>query len=150
MCMGSSLSVVRFSELKSVPVVDQEVLVHGGTWLPCSFCSHAHYSHTSATFTSRFFFISYDFCLVLPSDDLANTFILPTEIFKPFVFKVFFFKYVSCQQCSEDTILETENMFKHNLVNVMAHHLVFGLCSFILFNAIFDVLDLKYFILFLS
>ena len=91
MCMGSSLSVVRFSELKSVPVVDQEVLVHGGTWLPCSFCSHAHYSHTSATFTSLFFFISYDFCLVLPSDDLANTFILPTEIFKPFVLKVFFF-----------------------------------------------------------
>lgn len=39
-------------------------------------------------------------------------------------------------------------MFKHNLVNVMAHHLVFGLCSFILFNAIFDVLDLKYFLLF--
>ena len=38
-------------------------------------------------------------------------------------------------------------MFKHNLVNVMAHHLVFGLCSFILFNAIFDVLDLKYFLL---
>lgn len=57
---------------------------------------------------------------------------------------------MSCQQCSEDTILETENMFKHSLVNVMAHHWVFGLCSFILFNAIFDVLDLKYFLLFLS
>ena len=50
MCVDSGLSTVRCSELKSLPVIDQEVLAQGGTWLPYSFCSHTHYSHISATF----------------------------------------------------------------------------------------------------
>lgn len=53
---------------------------------------------------------------------------------------------VSCQQ---DNILETQNMFIHNLVHAIAHHLAFDLCSFIVFNATVDTLALKYFLSFL-
>lgn len=61
--------------------------------------------------------------------------------------KVFFFM-VSCQD-SEDTILGSQNMFKHNLVNVITHHLAFDFCNFILFNAIIGVLDLELFLTFI-
>ena len=62
-----------------------------GLPLPSPLQPHICHFHVSVCFFVFFFFISYDFCLVLPSDDLANTFILPTEIFKPFVLKVCFF-----------------------------------------------------------
>lgn len=58
------------------------------------------------------------------------------------------FFVVSCQQDSEDNILETQNMFIHNLVHAIAHHLAFDLCSFIVFNATIDTLALKYFLSF--
>lgn len=84
--------------------------------------------------------------MFLSSTDL-DTFILSGEKFKPFVLQVcLFFWMVSCQQDSEDNILETQNMFIHNLVHAIAHHLARDLCSFIVFNATIDTLTLKYFL----
>ena len=61
MCVDSNLPVLRCSEQKSVPVIDQEVLAHEGMCLPYSLCSHAHRIHTAATFTSQFCFVFFNF-----------------------------------------------------------------------------------------
>lgn len=47
-------------------------------------------------------------------------------------YSFFFFFMVSCQQYSEDIILRIRNMFKRNLVNVIAQYVAFDLCNFIL------------------
>lgn len=68
-----------------------------------------------------------------------------------FCFVLFFLRLfcafpVSCQQHSESIILGTQNMSTRTLGNVViAPHLAFDLCGFVLCNAIIDVLILKYF-----
>ena len=52
---------------------------------------------------------------------------------------------VPCQRCIEDIVSGSPNLFKHNLPNATAHCLAFGLHNFILFTAIFSVLDLRHF-----
>lgn len=93
---GSTSRVLRCTEQKSVPVLDQEVLAHEGTQLlmttclPRSLGRHARCNQTAATFISSF--QTFLKCLVcfLSSTDL-DTFMLSGEVFKPFLLQLFFF-----------------------------------------------------------
>lgn len=118
------------------------------TWPPNSRWSHTHCIWAGATFASCFLFLNFlSFVWFLPSPGLADAFVLFGEIFIPFVLKVFFFLNGILSTVHWGYNLGTQNAFKHNLANVMSHHLAFGLCKFILFNAIINIPDLKYFLL---